>query len=250
MVFADHFSAQAAGYARFRPRYPSRLFQHLATLAPARTVAWDCATGSGQAAAGLAVWFRRTVATDASGAQLRSAAPVERVSYLQARAEAVPLAAAAVDLAVVAQALHWFDHGRFYAEAARVLRPGGVLAVWCYNLLRIAPPIDALIDRFYLETVGPFWPPERRLLETGYRSLPFPFTPCEAPSFAMTASWELADLLGYLRTWSAVARYRAHHANDPVQALATELATAWGIATARRTISWPLALRLGRHEAV
>ena len=58
MSFKDRFSGHAAEYALYRPHYPKELFQYLASLAPNRDAAWDCATGNGQAAEMLAEYFR------------------------------------------------------------------------------------------------------------------------------------------------------------------------------------------------
>src|SRR6476659_9240028 len=78
MSFKDHFSKQAADYARFRPRYPRELFEYLGGVAPSRALAWDCATGNGQAAVALAEVFERVIATDASEKQIANAQPLER----------------------------------------------------------------------------------------------------------------------------------------------------------------------------
>ena len=174
MSFKDHFSNQAADYARFRPRYPREMFEYLGTTAPGRKLAWDCATGNGQAAVELAEVFDRVIATDASEKQIANAQPHERVEYRVAPAEESSVESDSIDVIVVAQALHWFDLDRFYAEARRVLKPRGVLAASAYNLLRIEPAIDAIVDRYYHEVVGPFWPPERKLVEN-FGDLPFPF---------------------------------------------------------------------------
>lgn len=163
MRFKDHFSGHAGQYARFRPRYPEALFSYLALLAPVREFAWNCATGNGQAAIGLAAHFERVIATDASSQQIESAEPHARVEYRVAPAENSRLPADSIDLVTAAQALHWFDIPAFFAEAQRVLKPGGVTAVWAYNLLRISPEVDALVNRFYLETTAAFWPPNAQL---------------------------------------------------------------------------------------
>ena len=64
--FKDHFSGVSQDYAQFRPRYPAALFDFLASVAPERNLAWECACGSGQATIDLAGRFQRVIATDAS----------------------------------------------------------------------------------------------------------------------------------------------------------------------------------------
>jgi SAM-dependent methyltransferase len=160
-TFKDHFSSASDRYAAYRPDYPAALFAWLAGLCAERELAWDCATGSGQAALGLAPHFRRVVATDASAEQVRHAAPHPLIDYRVAPAEASGLADHSVDLVTVAQAAHWFDLPRFYAEAARVLKPGGAIAVWGYGRMLLPGEMDGLFQRFYAKTVGPYWPPER-----------------------------------------------------------------------------------------
>ena len=87
MAFKDHFSKQAADYATFRPRYTQKLFDYLGTIAPSRQLAWDCGTGNGQAAVGLASIFNRVIATDASEKQIANAQSHEKVAYRIAPAE-------------------------------------------------------------------------------------------------------------------------------------------------------------------
>jgi SAM-dependent methyltransferase len=247
VAFKDHFSGHAGDYARFRPDYPEALFAYLSDQAPARARGWDCATGSGQAALGLAAYFEHVVATDAAATQLAHAARDPRISYAVALAEASPLTAESVDLATVAQSLHWFELDRFYAEVGRVLRPHGVLAAWCYGLHRVAPEIDRLADHLYADVLGPYWPSERHHVEAGYRDLPFPFPEIASPFFSMERSWSLEDYLGYLGTWSAVRRYRAANRADPLEAVAAELAERWGPPGEARRVTWPIHLRIGRR---
>jgi len=246
--FKDHFSGHAAEYARFRPQYPEALFEWLASLPARCDHAWDCGTGSGQAARGLARWFSKVTATDASAEQLERAEPCDRVSYAVARAESSGIDAGSVDLVGVAQALHWFDLEKFYAEVRRVARPGGVFAGWCYGLSRIAPEVDAVIEHLYTDIVGSYWPPERRFIEEQYRTLPLPFPAISAPPFAMTADWSLNDLIGYLRTWSAVQAYRREKGADPLEDVAGDLHATWGPAESIRRIDWPLYFHVGRIE--
>jgi SAM-dependent methyltransferase len=246
--FKDHFSAHAEAYARSRPGYPPALFAHLASLAPSPQLAWDCATGSGQVAIGLAQHFDRVVATDASAAQIEHAFRGERITYRVEPAEATSLETASVDLVTVGQALHWFDLDRFYAEVRRVLRPGGVLAAWCYGRCEIAPDVDAVVDRFYADIVGPFWPPERVFVESGYRTLPFPFERMPLPDFSMHADWTEEELMAYLGTWSAAKRFEAERGHDPRIEIEEVLAAAWGSPHGRRRIQWPLSFLVGRSS--
>ncbi|HEY3280267.1 MAG TPA: class I SAM-dependent methyltransferase [Gemmatimonadales bacterium] len=247
MSFADHFSGVSAAYAAFRPRYPDALFDLLAGVAPGRDAAWDCATGSGQAALGLARHFARVIATDASDAQIAHATPHPRVTYRVAPAEQSGLDDESVDLVTAAQAVHWFDRPRFWAEARRVLRPrGGVIAVWTYWSFSIAPELDAVVRRFYKDTVGSFWPPERKLTEDRYRTLDFPFAEFTVPGFMIEQQMTLDDVAGYIRTWSATRAYVEHEGRDPVDDLVAELRPVWGDPTVARLARWPLAVRAGR----
>ena len=243
-AFKDHFSAQADAYERYRPDYPPALYAWLAEQAPARRLAVDVATGNGQAAIGLAAHFDAVIATEPSAAQLRQARQHARVEYREERAETMSLAAGSADLVVVAQAAHWFDWPAFVAECRRVLRPGGVLAIWSYARIDVEPGIDRLIDDFSRDVVGPYWPRERRHVDEGYRDLVVPFPAIEAPPLEMNADWDLQSMLGYVGTWSAVQRYRVRNGRDPLTLLAPPLTAAWG--GGRRRAAWPLVLKAHR----
>jgi SAM-dependent methyltransferase len=227
MTFKDHFSKQAADYAKFRPGYLRELFDYLGSIAPSRRLAWDCGTGNGQAAGALATVFNRVIATDASEKQISSAQPHERVEYRVAPAEDSGIESETLGLVMVVQALHWFDLDRFYAEARRVLKPNGILTASGYNLLHIEPTIDEVVNRYYYEVVGPFWPPERQLVEQ-FADLPFPFHEIDPPKFEMTAQWDLDHLVGYLRTWSSTQRFIAAKSADPLEEVSDQLRNAWG----------------------
>ncbi len=247
MTFQDHFSAVAARYAEFRPTYPAELFAWLASLCKEHEAAWDCATGSGQAAIGLAPHFTQVVATDASAEQIAHADGPGNVIFRVAPAEASGLQDRSVDLVTVAQAAHWFDLPKFFDEARRVLKPGGVLALWGYGRLDLPGEMDAIFQHFYSATIGPWWPPERQWIDDGYRSLAFPFEAIPAPAFRIEVQWDLPRLLDYLSTWSAVKRYRAAKNDDPLPALRAELQPLWGDAATPLKLMWPLFLRVGRR---
>lgn len=244
--FQDLFSAGAGRYATSRPRYPDALFDFLATLPPDRALAWDCATGNGQAATGLARVFETVVATDASTGQLRHASAHPRVSYHAATAEDSAIRGGTIRLTTVAQALHWLDHDRFYAEVRRVTVPGGIVAAWSYGACSAGEDVEPLLRRFEHGTLGPYWNPRRRWVDEGYRTVPFPFPELATPHFELRVAWSLSQLGEYLRSWSAAATYREVHGVDPVEPLLLDIIKHWGSPERVRVITWPLGIRVGR----
>ncbi len=248
MKFKDHFSGHAGDYAAFRPGYPPELFQWLAQAAPSRDTAWDCACGSGQAARPLAGFFRKVYATDASDRQIASAHAPENVQFAVAAAGASGLADASVDLICVAQALHWFDTEAFFREAGRVARDGAVLAVWMYGSTRVEGIDDAVFDEFEHETVGRYWPPERRWIDLGYANVTLPGSEIPVPAFNMRQDWPLDRLLGYIGSWSATRRYRAATGRDPIPGLRRRVAPEWGVPAQLRALAWRLVVRASRLD--
>jgi hypothetical protein len=246
MKFKDHFSEHASVYAKYRPSYPAAMFRWLAEKSPDRHCAWDSATGNGQAAIGLAQWFDSVIASDASERQIADAQPHPSVTYRACPSEKTTLQDQSVDLVLTAQALHWLDVEAFYQEVRRVARPTALIAVCSYGLMRIDPRIDPIVDHFYGDTIVDYWPAERRHVDEGYADLPFPFDAIACPTFEMSRDWNLAELLGYISSWSAVGRFKKQCGNDPLPELSMALLSNWGDAGRRRTVSWPLHLRLGR----
>jgi SAM-dependent methyltransferase len=246
MSFKDHFSRHAGDYARFRPSYPAALYDFLSKTVPLHELAWDCGTGSGQAALGLAEYFNHVIATDPSAEQIQNAVRHEKLSYAVAPAEQTVIPSRSVDLISVAQAVHWFEMERFYQEVQRVLKPDGILAIWCYGLSRINPAIDKVVQHYYTNIVGPYWPPERRYIDEKYQTVPFPFVELPTPAFYMKAEWDLNELIGYLHTWSATRRFQEKNEQDPLDIVRRLLVKTWGEPQTRRTVRWPLYLRIGR----
>jgi len=246
MSNAELFSSVARAYANFRPGYPPELFGWLARVSPSRESVWDCGCGSGQASVPLAEHFAVVHATDAAPEQIAAAKSHPRVRYSVTPAEHSGLPDQSMDLVTVAQALHWFDVAAFFAEATRVARPRALLAVWNYPRPRFA---DAELDRrffaFYSQVVGPYWPPERRHVEEGYKSLPFPFEEVATPEFGFELRWDLDQLAGYASSWSATARYRQALGTDPVPLLRASIEPAWPAAGASVPLRMPLGLRVG-----
>ena len=219
------------------------MFEFLGTITPSRELAWDCATGNGQAAVELANVFHHVVATDASAGQIANAEPCSRVEYRVAPAEQSGLERDSVDLVMVAQALHWLDRDRFYPEVQRILKPNGVFAASAYNLLRTERPIKETIKRYYYEIIGPYWPPERALIEH-FAEIPFPFREHKTKSFEIEAEWNLEQLIGYLWSWSSTQRFVAATKRNPIDQIAADLKKEWGDPLSTKPISWPLILRV------
>lgn len=242
----NHFAAVAAQYAQFRPVYPEKLFSFLALVAKGRTLAWDCATGTGQAAASVARHFDRVIATDIADELLAQAPSLPNVIWRRADARASGIEAGSVDLVTVGNAMHWFHGPEFADEVRRVLRPGGVIAAWSYAFADIEPAIDAITWHLHDVTVGPFWGEPNLLVDRRYRDLHFPFVAIEPPPIVMTSEWDLPHLEGFLRTWSAVTKYRLQHGEDPVTAVHEALSRAWGDPRRTRLVRWRLNLRIGR----
>jgi SAM-dependent methyltransferase len=247
MSNAELFTTVAREYANFRPGYPPELFAWLARMAPGGEAAWDCGCGSGQASGALAEHFSVVHATDVAAEQIAAARPHPRVKYAVAPAEHSGLPARSVDLVTVAQALHWFDVEAFYAEARRVARPGALLAVWNYPRPRF---VDAELDRLFFEfyggVVGPYWPAERRHIEANYTTLPFPFEELPHPEFGLTLRWNLEQVLGYVSSWSATARYKKARGDDPVPLLRASLQGAWPGEGGIAEIRLPIGLRAAK----
>ncbi len=241
----DNFSAHSDAYARYRPVYPDAFFTYLQTLLQGRNNAWDCATGNGQAAQKLAPLFQQVYATDISQAQLNNALPAPNIRYSLHPAEATNFPADFFDLVLVAQAVHWFDFERFYAEVNRTAKPAAPIVIIGYGKLEAAPELDAIINHFYVNIVGPYWDKERRYLDEAYRTIPFPFEEIPPPSFTMRHRWTLAHLTGYLQTWSAVKHYQNKTGNNPLDLITDELQAAWG-GEEKRMINFPLLLQIGK----
>jgi SAM-dependent methyltransferase len=245
--FRDHFSGHAGSYAQARPGYPDALFDWLAALCATHGQAWDAGCGNGQASLALGERFDAVFATDPSAPQIASATPHPRVRYAVEPAERCSLPDASADLVTVAQAYHWFAHAVFCAEARRVLKPGGAIALWTYAESTVSPAVDAVFDHLNDTLVVGDWPPEREHVVNRYRNLPFPFARIPAPDFVMRCDWTLDQYQAYLRSWSASQRHLKRSGRDPVAEIAPAMALAWGDVQQRRAVRWPLSLLAGRR---
>jgi SAM-dependent methyltransferase len=247
LSFADHFSVIARTYAAFRPHYPTTLADELAKRCSSTELAWDAGCGNGQLSVALAARFEQVIATEPAQAQLDAAERHPHVEYRCEPAEKSSLGDRSVDLAVAAQAAHWFAWPGYVAEVARVTRPGALVALVSYGIVEVEGDSAAkIIGHYYRDVAGPYWPPGREHVENGYQNLAWPqgWRRVEPPELAMTAKWTCEQLLGYVASWSATVRLVDAKGPAPYEQLRTELATAWPDGT--RTVRWPLTLRLAR----
>jgi len=240
------FDQGGRAYARFRPEYPPQLTDFLASVAPNTRLAVDVGCGNGQLTQHLAAHFSAVVGLDPSADQIANILPNARITYQCAPAEKLPLAEGSASLITAAQAAHWFNLPAFYQEARRIAAPGGVLALISYGVLNLEPTLNARFQTFYWEEIGPYWPVERKLVDTGYATLDFPFEEVAAPPLEIRLDWRLSEFLGYLLTWSAVRRAQEAGRYEVLLKFADDISRLWGDANIRRTIAWPINMRIGR----
>jgi len=245
MKFEDHFSKLAGTYSKYRPNYPSALFEFLASCCREHKQVWDCGTGNGQAAVALAEYFGQVYATDASKEQIVHAKPHPGITYQVEPAEKVSLKTNSTDLVTVAVAVHWFNFENFYNEVKRVLKREGVIAVWGYHLFIITPDIDKILNKYYSEILRGYWPERFHYVDTRYNDLPFPFEELTPPKFEMITEWDLEQVAGFLNSWSGTKNYQQKTGQHPLNEIWKDLSKAWGDEKLKRKINWPLHIRVG-----
>ncbi len=245
----DNFSSQSDLYAKYRPGYPSELFEFLASITAIKNAAWDCGTGNGQVAAQLAEYFNQVYATDISDSQIANALRKENIHYSKVSAEETSFAEKMFDLVTVGQAIHWFNFEKFYKEVNRTLKSGGTIAVFGYGLLKINEDIDLLITDFYQNVTGPYWDAERKYVDENYETIPFPFDEIKTQLFHSKYNWGVEDLIGFLNTWSAVKHYIKQNNENPVSLFSEKLKKAWG-STLKKEISFPIFMRTGKNNSI
>lgn len=240
------FEQGGKAYSRFRPEYPAELARFLASISPGAALAVDVGCGNGQLTSHLADHFGKVIGLDPSADQIANAAAHPRIEYGCAPAERLPVADRCADLVTAAQAAHWFDLPRFYEEVRRIGVPRGILALVSYGVLRLDEDLDGRFARFYWNEIGPYWPAERKLVDTGYVDLPFPFEEQAAPALEICKAWTLDEFLGYVSTWSAVRSVREASREDILQRFVQDLAPLWGDPSRRRDVRWPINMRMGK----
>ncbi|GAB4347233.1 MAG: class I SAM-dependent methyltransferase [Flammeovirgaceae bacterium] len=242
----DNFSTQSDKYAKYRPTYPSDFFQFLYAHVQDKVNAWDCGTGNGQIAYELAKTFKHVYATDISQQQIDNALKAYNILYSVQPAEKTSFENELFDLIVVAQAIHWFDFDKFYAEVWRTAKDNALLCVVGYGKLEINEQIDNIISDFYENVIGSYWDKERKYIDENYKTIPFPFDELlQKPNFTISQHWTLEHLIGYLNTWSAVKHFIKQNSYNPVERLKTEIERFWDNEYIKK-VSFPLFLRIGR----
>ena len=240
----DNFSTGGADYALYRPESPKEVFDFIYSHVSNFGTAWDCGTGNGQVAAVLAERFETVYGTDISDDQLKNAIQKDNITYRNERVEQTSFTDQSIDLITVAQAIHWFDFDAFYKEVRRVARPGALFAAWTYNLLKLTPSVNEVIDHFYYEITHKYWDAQRAYVDAGYKNIPFPFEEIPAPEIWITKTYTQQQLLGYLRTWSGVKNYIKTGNKDPTDLILKDLTHAWGNAE-KLEVKWPVFVRAG-----
>ena len=240
------FDQGGTAYATFRPEYPPQVASYLAGLVPDTRLAVDVGCGTGQLTRLLTPFFDTVIGCDPSVEQIANCDQTPSIRYQCARAEALPCAEKSVSLITAAQAAHWFDLPAFYAEVKRIGIDRGVLALISYGVLTLEPLLNDRFRHFYWNEIGAFWPPERKLVDDGYATIDFPFAEQIAPSMEIRREWALAEFLGYISTWSAVRHAKEVGREDVLQSFAADIAKAWGEPGAKRSIVWPINMRIGR----
>jgi hypothetical protein len=120
------------------------------------------------------------------------------------------------------------------------------VALVSYGVMKLEAELDERFQKFYRDEIGPYWPPERKLVDSGYATIDFPFEELAPPALEIRLDWRLSEFLGYLTTWSAVRSAREAGREDLLLAFANDIGAAWGDPNRRRPLRWPINMRIGR----
>lgn len=242
----DLFSKQADLYARYRPTYPEELYAYILSFVQEKNIAWDCATGNGQAAVALASHFKKVMATDISAAQIEKAARKSNIDYLVCPAESTPFTENTFDLVTVAQAYHWIKWAAFKKEVTRIGKPNAVIAIWTYyNRVMDDKKIDNVVQDFYNNVTKPYWDYERKHVDEKYDAVEFDFELLPVKEFETVLYWKREDLAGYVSSWSAIQKFIKINGYSPVPVLEEEINKLWPESEVKKVI-FPIFLKLGR----
>ena len=218
----DLFSGVAKQYAAHRPTYPDSLFEFLAQEIKGKDV-WDCGTGSGQLAFGLAKRGFHVQATDISNKQIGAAPEHAQITYSTRNSYETGFHNQRFDAVTVAQAVHWFDFDLFYKEVKRVLKPGGKIFIIGYGLIRGSETFNQHLDKFYSQTLDGYWPEERKHIDSEYSDIPFIFEEIPFPKLNIEVNRTALEVIEYLKTWSAWQAFAEANGSEAIERLAQTL---------------------------
>ena len=242
----DLFNQQSDLYARYRPTYPKELYDHILSFVKEKSIAWDCATGNGQAAVVLADHFKKVIATDISAAQIDRAIKKDNIKYSVCSAESTPFEENTFDLVTVAQAYHWINWKEFKKEVTRVCKPGAIIAIWTYYRNTTGDKkVDDAVYSFYENVTKPYWDDARKYVEEKYSTVEFDFELLTVKDFETTLNWKREDMIGYISSWSAIQKYIKVNDHSPIPIIEEEINKLWPVGEVRK-VSFPIYLKLGR----
>ena len=241
----DLFSKQSDLYARYRPTYPKELYDYILSFVKEKNIAWDCATGNGQAAVALADHFKKVIATDISAAQIEKATFKENIEYIVGPAESTPFQENTFDLVTIAQAYHWIKWKEFKKEVTRVCKPGAIIAIWTYYRNTIGgKKIDDAVHNFYENVTKPYWDYERKYVEEKYTTVEFDYDLLPVKDFETTLEWQREDLIGYISSWSALQKFIKVNGHSPITIIEEEIKKLWPKDEVKK-VTFPIYLKLG-----
>lgn len=239
------FDDKADMYASSRPKYPQELFEFISSLVESHGEAWDCATGNGQAAVGLAKRFSIVEATDISKEQITNAFYSENINFSVQPAESTNFRDDQFDLVNVAQALHWFDYDVFWDEVSRVLRPNGAFVAFSYVWPNVDNAIDEILEERIKKVIEPYWAPNNKLAWDHYRELDLPFETLSAPDLSLEDHWDLEQFLNYIHTWSGTRRCMDDIGSGFFEEARIALRNQWGESNQKIVVRHPLTIIAG-----
>ncbi|KAI8181024.1 putative methyltransferase [Colletotrichum sp. SAR 10_75] len=256
-TFRKYTAEQGKFYAKGRPVYDDCLYDiiidhHKSTGGKLDTLL-DIGTGPGTVARGLGPRFKEVIGLDPAAGMIAAARSFggvsgnsEPIRFDVSTAEELgsnlspAVADGSVDLVTAATAAHWFDMPGFWAAAARVLKPGGTVAIWSGSSMYIHPSvpnhehIQGVLNEFRNQHLVPYMVQGNHIGETLYEDLPLPWT-VENPirefdqstfyrkewnkdgivdedgEFFHQLTWNMDDVENMMITVSPVTRWREAH---------------------------------------
>ncbi len=246
MEYRESFSGKGPGFSNLRPQYPDELYKTIADLCDDTDSAWDAGCADGSSSVKLGDYFDEVTATDSDEELINSAPSHINVTYHVGQPEISTMDDKNADLVACANSLHRMNLETFHNEAKRVIKPGGVVAAWTYNLINVSEEVDDVIAHFYKRVIGSYWPKEHEHVHKKYKKIPFDFADVKRHEFVMTRKWGVLDLIGYLHSWEATQKYKEKNGTDPVEPIRKEILKSWNWVNEEREVSWPIYMITGR----